>query len=124
MLFRSLARKRGEVHLLTLCLMIGGATYLLFPLFTNPWALAAVAFALGLTMGVGQPLSVLLAYSRAPEGRTGEALGMRLFVMHFTQMTVPVTFGAVGAFIGVGPVFWAIAALLVCGGWLSRDPRR
>jgi len=119
----ALSRRRGEAGLLTLCLMIGGVTYLLFPLFTNPWALAAVAFALGLTMGVGQPVSIRLTYSRAPEGRTGEVLGLRLFVMHFTQLTVPVAFGAMGAFIGVGPVFWAIAALLVGGGWLNRGAR-
>jgi MFS family permease len=120
----ALARRLGEVRLLSLCLMIGGATYLLFPAFSNPWALAAVGFALGLTMGCGQPLSVMLTYGSAPEGRTGETLGMRLLIMHFTQMTVPVTFGAVGAFLGIGPVFWAIAALLVGGGWLSRGAGR
>jgi MFS family permease len=120
----ALARRLGEARLLTLCLMIGGATYLLFPAFSNPWALAAVGFALGLTMGCGQPLSVMLTYGSAPEGRTGETLGMRLLIMHFTQMTVPVTFGAVGAFLGIGPVFWAIAALLVGGGWLSRGAGR
>jgi MFS family permease len=120
----ALARRLGEVRLLTLCLMIGGATYLLFPVFSNPWALGAVAFGLGLTMGCGQPLSVMLTYGSAPEGRTGETLGMRLLIMHFTQVTVPVTFGAVGAFFGIGPVFWAIAALLVSGGWLSRGAGR
>jgi MFS family permease len=120
----ALARRLGEARLLSLCLMIGGATYLLFPVFSNPWALAAVGFALGLTMGCGQPLSVMLTYGSAPEGRTGETLGMRLLIMHFTQMTVPVTFGAVGAFLGIGPVFWAIAALLVGGGWLNRGVRR
>lgn len=116
----ALSKRRGEAGLLTLCLMIGGVTYLLFPLSTNAWALAAVAFALGLTMGVGQPLSIMLTYARAPEGRTGEVLGLRLFVMHFTQMAVPVTFGALGAFLGVGAVFCGVAALLVGGGWLNR----
>lgn len=116
-----LVARLGEVRLLTLCFLIGAATYLLFPLVENFYALCLVAFALGLSMGCGQPLSVMLAYSRAPDGRTGEALGMRLVVMHFTQIAVPVLFGSVSAALGVAPVFWGIAALLGGGGWLNRD---
>ncbi|MGH8617221.1 MAG: MFS transporter [Burkholderiales bacterium] len=115
-----LARRLGEGPLLTVCLVIAGFTYLLFPLFVNPWALGAAAFALGLAMGVCQPVSILLAYACAPAGRTGETLGMRLFVMYFTQTSVPLSFGAVGAMLGAGPVFWAVAALLVGGGWMNR----
>ena len=117
----SLVKSTGEVKLLTLCFLFGAATYVAFPFVHNVYALCAVAFVLGLSMGCGQPLSVMLAYSRAPEGRTGEALGMRLVVMHFTQIAVPVVFGSVSTALGVAPVFWGIAALLGGGGWLNRD---
>lgn len=117
----ALVRRTGEVKLLTLCFLFGAATYVAFPFMHNVYALCFVAFVLGLSMGCGQPLSVMLAYNRAPDGRTGETLGMRLVVMHFTQIAVPVIFGSVSAALGVGPVFWGIAMLLGGGGWLNRD---
>jgi hypothetical protein len=33
---------------------------------------------------------------------------------------VPILSGAVGAAIGVAPVFWVVAACLFAGGWLTR----
>ncbi len=94
--------------------------YLLFPFFTDPWALGAIAFLLGLGLGCGQPLSTMLTYARAPQGRSGEALGLRLTVNHFSHVVVPMVFGAIGAVFGLAPVFWANGAFLALGGYFSR----
>ena len=79
----------GAERLLAWALLASGVTYLLFPLFATIGALLAVSFALGLALGCGQPLSIMLVYDRAPPGRAGEALGLRLTVNKITQFGVP-----------------------------------
>src|SRR5688572_16148194 len=98
-------------------LYIAAAAFLLFPLFTSVYALAAVSLILGLGMGCAQPVTLMLVYSRAPEGRSGEALGMRVTINQFTHIVVPIVFGTLGSAFGVAPVF-AINALIQAGGGL------
>jgi MFS family permease len=118
------ARRVGEVGVLTASLFIAGATYMLVPLVTQAPLLALVAFLLGIGLGCAQPLTILLTYNHAPPGRSGEALGMRLFVNKFTQILVPLVFGAMGSAFGLLPVFWANGAFLLAGGFVSLAERR
>jgi MFS family permease len=111
-----MSRRYGEMRVLTWSLLMAGATLLLFPAFRDPLVLAAISFLLGLGLGCGQPLSIILTYNHSPPGRSGEALGMRLTVNKFTQIMVPLVFGSLGSAFGLFPIFWASAALLLCGG--------
>ena len=118
-----LARHFGEARVLTWSLLMAGATYLLFPMFDQPLVMGAVSFLLGLGLGCGQPLSIVLTYNNAPPARIGEALGIRLAVNKFTQISVPIVFGTLGASFGVAPVFWSNAVLLMVGGALTARAR-
>jgi MFS family permease len=100
-------------------LYMGAAAYVLFPLFETPVLLAAMAFVLGLGMGCSQPVSLMLIYDRAPPGRSGEALGLRLMINNFTHIVVPLLFGSLGTAFGIVPVFIANSAILGAGGILS-----
>lgn len=111
-----LARRYGEMRVLTGSLLMAGMTFLLFPAFADPLVLAAISFLLGLGLGCGQPLSIILTYSHSPPGRAGEALGLRLTVNKFTQIMVPLIFGSLGSAFGVYPIFWSSAVLLLAGG--------
>ena len=99
----SLVQRIGEEKVLTISLFASGATYLLFPFFQNPWILMFIAFLLGLGLGCGQPLSMILTYSRSPEGRAGEALGLRITVNKIIQIGVPLVFGFIGSTFGLIP---------------------
>jgi MFS family permease len=101
-------------------LYIAAAAFLLFPLFTSAYMLAAVSLILGLGMGCAQPVTLMLVYSRAPEGRSGEALGMRVTINQFTHIVVPIVFGTLGSAFGVAPVFAINALIQAGGGLLSR----
>jgi MFS family permease len=92
-------------------------------MFDQPLVMAAVSFLLGLGLGCGQPLSIVLTYNNSPAGRIGEALGIRLAVNKFTQITVPILFGSLGTLFGIFPVFWSNAALLLIGGALTARAR-
>jgi MFS family permease len=117
------ARTIGEVGVLTASLFVAGITYLMVPLVSQALLLALMAFLLGMGLGCAQPLTILLTYNHAPEGRSGEALGMRLTVNKLTQIAVPLVFGGLGTAFGLIPVFWANGAFLLAGGLVSLRER-
>lgn len=117
----TLVRRYEEETVLIYSLFMAGATYLFFPFFENVILLIMISFILGLSLGCGQPLSIILTYNRSPSGRSGEALGMRITVNKFTQVGVPLLFGSLGATFGLFPVFWTSAMFLVTGGYFSRN---
>ena len=112
-------RRLGEVGVLTASLFMAGATYLLVPFVSQAWLLALIAFLLGIGLGCAQPLTIILTYNHAPPGRSGEALGLRLFANKLTQILVPLAFGAMGSAFGLIPVFFANGAFLLTGGLIS-----
>ena len=115
-----LVKRFGEEQVLITSIFIAAATYLLFPLVESGVLLAVIAFVLGMGTGCGQPLTLMMIYSRAPAGRSGEALGLRMAINNLTHIAVPLFFGAVGTAFGLAPVFLANAAMLGAGGLLSR----
>ena len=75
-------------------------------------------------LGVGQPLSLVMTYNRAPTGRTGEALGLRFTVVNLTHMVIPLAAGTIGAALGVITVFFANSVLMLGGGYLHHRGAR
>jgi predicted MFS family arabinose efflux permease len=112
-----LVRRWGDERVMTASMVLAGVTFLLFPFAGQVAFLLLLSFTLGLVLGVGQPLSLVMTYNRAPAGRTGEALGMRFMVVNVTHMAIPVAAGTIGAALGVATVFYANAALLLGGGY-------
>ena len=105
---------------LTASLFIGAVAYLAFPWIANPALLSTIAFVLGLGMGCGQPLTLMLIYNRAPPGRSGEAIGLRMTLNNFTHIVMPLFFGSLGTAFGVAPVFVVNAFMLGGGGLISN----
>lgn len=115
-----MARRIGEEKTLTYSIAITAVTFLLVPLVENVYALGAICFALGLGMGLGQPLSVILTYNYAPPGRAGEAIGLRIAIHNSMHVVVPTAFGGLGSAVGLAPVFWVSSAVLGVGAYLTR----
>jgi len=111
-----------ESGLLAWAMLLAAALFVVFPLFRDVYALSLLSLALGLTLGLGQPLSMMITYSRAPAARAGEANGVRLMVNHFTHFAVPIVSGALGTAFGVGPVFWLNAGCLAAAAKVLRAP--
>ena len=110
-----MARQNDEIRILTWALFVASIAYLLFPFFTNAWALAAISFLLGLGLGIGQPLSMNLIYNLAPAGRTSEAAGIRVTVNNMAHVTIPLLFGGIGSALGFAAVFISNAVVLFAG---------
>ena len=67
-----------------------------------------------------QPMIMALLYDKAPPGRGAEAVGVRTLLLNFSQSGIPLMFGALGAALGMTPVFVFMAFALGAGGWYAR----
>jgi MFS family permease len=101
-------------------LFLMSSVFLLIPFFKSAVMLGVLCFVLGLGMGLGQPLTVILAYNRSPPGRAGEVVGVRIAVNNLMHVLMPPLFGAVGSLVGLAPVFWASAGALSLGAYATR----
>ena len=115
-----LVRRYGEESTLLHAIFLAAVMFALLPFSKSAVVIGAICFALGLGMGLGQPLTVMLCYRYSPAGRGGESLGLRIAINNSMHVAVPAAFGAVGAAFGLAPVFWVSAAVLAVGNWFSR----
>jgi predicted MFS family arabinose efflux permease len=116
----SLSRRYREWQVLVFTLITSGTAFGLMPLFDSATPLMAVMFLLGLGLGAAQPNVMSLLHARSPEGRVGEALGLRTIVMNGSHVVLPLVIGAFGTVLGAGPAFWLMAVALIGGGWSAH----
>ena len=119
-LLPAISRRLSAWPLLATSLAIAAGSFLLFPLLKSAVLLMAVAFFLGLGLGMSQPMVMSLLHNTVPQGRVGEAIGVRMTIVNISQIAIPLSFGALGTALGMLPVFWATALLLSGGGWYAK----
>lgn len=119
-----ISRHVREWPLITATFGVGCVSYALFPLVATVPLLAAIAFLLGLGLGSTQPSIMSLLYAMAPEGRAGEAVGVRAVVLNASHTVLPLAFGGLGTALGMTPVFWGMAGALAAGGWMTHRKGR
>ncbi|MBI3045365.1 MAG: MFS transporter [Betaproteobacteria bacterium] len=119
----ALVKRSGADAVFRRSLYVSAVAFLAIPLFDSAIALSAVALVLGLGIGCAQPVTLMLIFSRAPEGRSGEAFGMRATINQITHIAVPLIFGTIGSAFGVAPVFLANALILAGAGAFNREKK-
>ena len=119
---RLIARFKEE-QLLAYVFYLSAVSLMLVPLFKDAVMLGLISFVFGLGMGCGGPIVTMMMFSNSPDGRSGEALGLKITINHFTKIVGPVAFGAIGSAVGLPPMFWVNAVMMGGGGMLSR-PRK
>ena len=115
-----LIKRLGEEKLLAWSFYLAAVGFALVPLFHNVVLLALVSFIFGLGTGCGQPIATMLMFSRAADGRSGEALGLRLTVNNLVRVIAPALFGFIVSGFGLAPVFYINAVMMGAGGIVSR----
>ena len=110
--------------LLVAALTVAGLSFFGLSFFTSVGMLMLLTFMLGLGLGAPQPMMLSLLHECAPPGRAGEALGLRTTMINGGQTVMPLIFGAVGAALGIVPLFWTVAAVLFGGGIFAERVRR
>lgn len=118
-----ISRRLTPWRLLAVSLGTAATAFVLFPMLNRAALLMAIAFLLGLGLGMSQPMVMSLLHSVTPPGRVGEAIGVRMSLVNFSQTVMPLLFGALGTALGMAPVFWATALLLSAGSFYARRRR-
>lgn len=119
-----LTRRFTPWQLLIMALVFSGISFLGFPAVTGAPMLMLFSFWLGTGLGLSGPLSLSLLHDASPPDRIGEAVGLRVMLMNGSQTAVPLFAGAIGAALGVAPVFWVLAAALLAGSYAVRHQWR
>ncbi len=119
-----LAARFSEWGAIALALIIATAVYCVYPLLPSFWWMFAASFALGLGLGISQPMTLALLHHHAPAGRVGEVTGIRMALIGVSQSVFPIMFGSAGAAFGLEPVFWAMSVLSIAGAWAAWRNRR
>ena len=86
-----------------------------YPLLQTPLAMGVCSVLLGLSLGAVQPMVMSTLHQITPAERHGEALGLRLMGINISSVVMPMLFGAAGAVIGIGGVFWCVAVFVGAG---------
>lgn len=115
-----IAHRTEPWSLLTVSLLLAGIAYVAMPFTHSVGLLMAITFVLGLGLGAPQPTVLTLLHQSAPAGRAAEALGLRTTMINTSQTVMPLVFGAMGAALGVAPLFWAMAAAMLGGSVFAR----
>jgi predicted MFS family arabinose efflux permease len=94
---------------------VATVVYIFYPFFDRFEILLGLSFALGLGLGVSQPMVLSLMHRVTPPGRIGEAAGLRLMIVNGTQTVLPSVFGVLGSAFGVGLLFWTVGSMVGLG---------
>lgn len=107
-----LVQRYGRRLLITVS--IGAAVIGLFALpFVGAAGAVGVMIALGVGLGIPQPLTMAWVTSLTPAESHGTALGMRLTSNRVAQTSVPLVIGALAGPFGMVGIFWANAVVLL-----------
>lgn len=115
-----IAGRLTEWQMLIVATTVTGAGCFAFPLVHTMPVLILFSFILGAGFGGAQPMLMSLLYTHAPPGRGSEAVAVRTLLINFSQAGMPLLFGALGAALGMTPVFWTMALALFATGWMMR----
>ncbi|MDC1433831.1 MFS transporter [Burkholderiales bacterium] len=124
MLMPLLAKIATEWQMLIATLACSTVCFFIFPFLETYLLFLLIAFALGLGLGAAQPTIMTLVHTSAPEGRVAEALGLRLTIIHASQVILPLIFGAFGTALGTSAIFWIISSLAAGGVILAIKKRK
>jgi len=109
----------GREKVLFYSMLIAGISFVCVPFFEFRYWFWVLAALLGLGLGCGQPLSMSITYNASPEGRTGEALGLRLSFNRLSQVVAPLVFGLIGSVAGLASVFYTSGLFLIGGSFFT-----
>jgi predicted MFS family arabinose efflux permease len=120
----SLAERLAEWAVIASAMVATALIFALYPFLHTPLAMGAASVLLGVVLGCVQPMIMSTLHQITPEHRQGEALALRLMVINASSVAMPMLFGAAGAAIGVGWLFWIVGGMVGAGSRLALGLKR
>jgi MFS family permease len=110
-----LAAGASERRVIAISNIVTAAVFAVYPFMTTALGMGACSVLLGLALGAVQPMVMSMLHQITDHARHGEALGLRLMTINASSFAMPMVFGAVGAVIGVGGLFWIFGGVVAVG---------
>jgi MFS family permease len=114
------AHRVSEVPVIRAAMLGSAAVFLVYPWAETPGIMALCAASLGVALGVAQPMIMATLHRLTPGERHGEALAFRSMAINASSTLMPLLFGAAGAVVGAGVLFWVVGGLVGAGSTLAR----
>jgi len=86
--------------------------FVLYPMAHSAWLMAGLSVLLGFALGSVQPMIMSTLHQITPHAQHGQALALRSMAINASSVLMPLLFGTVGAWVGLGVVFWAVAGVV------------
>jgi len=100
-------------------------SFLLLATATQIWVLYLISVVMGIAHGLGQPVMMSMYFAASPDGRKGEAAGLRGILQNSFSAASPLLMGGLGSILGLGPVLVAASLLYAwCGRFAYRQSAR
>ncbi len=115
-----LAHRLREAQVLTGAMLWVATVFAVYPFVHTAWLMGVCAGLLGVALGSVQPMIMTTLHQLTPAERHGEAIALRSMTINFASASMPLAFGALGALVGAGAMFWTMAAALGAGSLLAR----
>lgn len=119
MVVPALARHMHAPWVLPAAMLGTAAVFVVYPFAATPAWMGLCAVLLGVTLGAVQPVVMNTLHHLTPDQRHGEALAFRSMAINASSTVMPLVFGASGAVVGAGVLFWAVGAAVGSGAWLA-----
>ena len=114
------AHRLDEIDSLRAAMLMTAAVFAIYPFAQTAPAMVGCALLLGLALGSVQPMLMSTLHHLTPAERHGEAIAFRSMAINASSSVMPLVFGALGAALGPGVLFWAMAAMV--GGGSTAPP--
>ena len=118
-----LANHLREWMVVTASMLITALMFAVYPFVSSPWAMGACSVLLGFALGAVQPMIMSTLHQITPHALHGQALGLRLMIVNFSSVLMPMLFGSAGVVVGVSVVFWTVGAMVGLGSRLAWNVR-
>jgi sugar phosphate permease len=115
-----LAHRLSERTVLRTAMVAAGVVFVLYPFAPSPLVMGGLAVLLGISLGSVQPMVMSMLHHITPDNRHGEALAFRSMAINASSTLMPLAFGAAGALVGAGVLFWVVGGAVGAGSWLTR----
>lgn len=115
-----LVARYGRIQVLSTFMFCGAVAYGILSFVHIFTYIVFITLILGFGLGIAQPLTTIQTYNLAPQGRTGEVLGIRLAGNRLSQVIIPLLFAGISNLTGLGAIFIIEAVVLGAGATFAR----
>jgi len=119
-----LAHRIDERRSLVAAISVASFALLVYAWLPGVAGMMAGSALLGLALGSVQPMVLSMLHQSAPEGRQGQALGLRMLFTNVATIAMPVGFGFLAAATTSAAPMWLMAAALLLALGPARRLRR